>query len=618
MTSPSSDIHLFNNLQNVILNQPVVNIDANSVIRYLYEATLKYTSISQQEAPSAVLPGTRKTALQEIDDWRDNEHEPGSAFMWLTGSAGSGKTAVTQTVSEKFRAQGLLVVNCFFSRSSARTDPKYLFLSLAYQLAIANQLMKASIEAIIQSNPSVVDATLEMQFRRLILDPIASAGENFPTVFIIIDGLDECNGEDNQVQIIRLIQYTIQDPSLPIRFFVASRPELWIQNTLSSCSAPSLATVTLSQDKESDSDISFFYAFEFKRIHEDPEHADSIAAAPPSWPSEKDLQKLVQAASGQFIYAKTVTRHIAEHGHNPLERLETLLKHSSHSQSTPLDRLDALYTHILSKAVDWELTSAVLGGRAAMLSVRPLDREGLSILEILLDLRPGDAHRALRSLHSILFVHHSLAADRETMSNEDYRRILHEAQRPIRFYHKSFLDFLQNRQRAGTFFVGKEESHRQIALGCLNTLQNVGSKPPSRLFSMAWKYASWFWHEHCLYTGYQASSNRPLLEALNRFSLTSHYFLEWKITDEAMWSKLASLRRIEKWNENTLDSIKDVRNKVEPLGVPGQRHFLSTEMSSWMNHQQGVSSISFPKLRLKLWILNRSMDDAQEGRFLPA
>ncbi|KAF9521362.1 hypothetical protein CPB83DRAFT_929560 [Crepidotus variabilis] len=57
----------------------------------------KYVGSGHQD-PSTCLAGTRMTALREIDDWkRKNQGQRGSELMWLTGSAGSGKTAIAQT-----------------------------------------------------------------------------------------------------------------------------------------------------------------------------------------------------------------------------------------------------------------------------------------------------------------------------------------------------------------------------------------------------------------------------------------------------------------------------------------------------------------------------------------
>ncbi|KAF9526621.1 hypothetical protein CPB83DRAFT_857512 [Crepidotus variabilis] len=251
--------------------------------------------------------------------------------MWVTGSAGSGKTAIAQTICERFREKGHCVVESSFFRSTNRTNPKYLFLTIAYQLAVANELLKTFIEAVVQSDPAIVDAALDKQLQWLILDPITQAGNQLPTVFVIFDGLDECEGEAEQIHIIHLIQAIIKDQHLPLRFVVASRPEIWINNAFSLPASPALFTVTLNQNAEANDDIRFFYQYEFTKICKNPEHSHLFGSMLTPWPSNAGLNTLVEQASGQFIYAKTVTRFVGEPGHSPWRRLELVLQ--SHSES---------------------------------------------------------------------------------------------------------------------------------------------------------------------------------------------------------------------------------------------------------------------------------------------
>ncbi|KAF9528326.1 hypothetical protein CPB83DRAFT_766970, partial [Crepidotus variabilis] len=289
----------------------------------------KYAGGGHQD-PSTCLEGTRTTALEKIDKWkRKTLEEENPKMMWLTGSTGSGKTAITQTVYERFKAEELLVVQTSFCRSTGCTDPKYLPLSIAYQLAVANSSLKAAIQAVVQADPAVIDASIDAQLQRLVLEPISENASQIPMVYVILDGLDECGVEDQQIHIIQLIQSIVTEQHLPIRFLIASRPESWIQTTLSSPSAPSLPTVFLNQDKEADSDIQLFYETEFKRIHNDPRHAHSMTSAPSPWPSTENIEWLVRWASGQFIYAKMVTRFVGEPGHSPIRRLEIVLQPNS-------------------------------------------------------------------------------------------------------------------------------------------------------------------------------------------------------------------------------------------------------------------------------------------------
>ncbi|KAF9522228.1 hypothetical protein CPB83DRAFT_800864, partial [Crepidotus variabilis] len=411
----------------------------------------KYAGSGHQD-PSTCLEGTRTTALDDIDEWkcdsemldagegseeyRDRDRE--MDILWLTGTAGSGKTAIAQTVYERFRAEGLLVVQTSFFRSMGCTHPKYLPLSIAYQLAVANSSLKISIEAVVQADPAVVDASFDVQLQRLVVGPlldIASRGR-VPRVYVIVDGLDECGVEDDQIRIIRLIQGIVMDSDrhqhrrLPIRFLIASRPESWIQTTLLLSSAPipapAVFTVMLNQNNEANRDIQLFYETEFAKIRNDPRHVYSMTSisGPWPWPSEADIIQLVLWASGQFVYAKTIVRFVGALGYSPICRLDGVLRSHSHSHSdygsgstkskliSPLNTLDALYTHILSSAVDWDVTRSVLGALGAF-SSSLVKREAVSVVEVLLGLNVGDGYVALRNLHPVVYVPDDLLFERE-------------------------------------------------------------------------------------------------------------------------------------------------------------------------------------------------------------
>ncbi|KAF9528327.1 hypothetical protein CPB83DRAFT_883510 [Crepidotus variabilis] len=587
--------------------------DPNATFRFLYESQAKYAGGGHQD-PSTCLEGTRTTALEEIDKWkRKTFQEENPKMIWVTGSAGSGKTAIAQTVYESFKAEGLLIVQTSFFRSTGCTDPRYLSLSIAYQLAVANSLLRESIEAVVQADLSVVDAPFDMQLRRLVLEPISEATTQLPMVYIIIDGLDECGVEDQQIQIIQLIQAIVTEQHLPIRFLIASRPESWIRTTLSSPTAPSLSTVVLDCNKEVDNDIQLYYETEFKKIRNDPRHNHSITSTHSSWPSTDDMKQLVRWSSGQFIYAKTVTRFVGEPGHSPFCRLEEIVlrpnSELTKSQSSfKLDPLDALYSQILSCAVDWNLTSNVLGALQIMLlESRIMMRELLSIMEVILGLKSGGTYLALRNLHALVFVPPSLASEREGITNDEYRAKLFDQSKHIRFYHKSFTDFLHHPQRAGKYYIDETKMRQMMAIGCLEVLRGVKMNPPTRLYSMAWLYAHRNWNFHCTESGLQG--NHEFLCKLDQFSFTSWYFRSPKFNCQ-QWKRLTPFRQLEKWSD-TLEEIQNIHNTLEAVGLGRlfTQYYPASHTWDWFKAQSDTGLQDFPKLRLKLWILHKLADE---------
>ncbi|KAF9523913.1 hypothetical protein CPB83DRAFT_649191 [Crepidotus variabilis] len=494
----------------------------------------------------------------------------------------------------------------YSSRSSGHNHKGCLFLSFAYQLAKLNLTMKVAIETALRS-----DAPLEKQMKHLLLDPIARMGSHFPSVFVSFDGLDEYNGENNQVEMVRLVQSTITaEHPLPIRFLIASRPESWIQNTILSSLGPPFFITNLNEDPESDDDIRLFYISEFNRIHGDVEHIHPMSIDDSSpLASDKEIEELVRRATGQFIYAKTVTRFVDEPGHRPVDRLKDILQHAS-ATSTPLSELDTLYTQILSTVVDWNLTSTVLGA-LSVFEDNSDQREALSIIEILLELAIGDGHRALRNLHSIALVPHNLHSTRESMPSDEYQLLLDDKCQHVRFYHKSFTDFPHSSHRAGPLFIDLEASHRKMALGCLRIIENLKRISPTRLTSLAWLHAQTRFIEHIIQSGTQG--NRQLLAILDNFMFTSWHFSVLRLFPSLSltWRSFVLLRLVEIWNDDTQRLLERIRKTLEHFHMATLHRWAALSdlqdlapLRNWMKMQSDVPALAYPRLRFKFWLVS--------------
>ena len=154
-------------------------------------------------------PDTRKTIIGEIMSWiRDPSRT--SSVLWFNGPAGAGKTAIPQSLCKLCVAAQRLAGRFFFSRHAAGRSTTS---SLALSYAIPN--VGKIIDAIVAYDPSIPTKALEIQLQKLILEPLQQISEesNKPIV-IIIDGLDECEGEDMQSNVLRLLGSVFQRPSV--------------------------------------------------------------------------------------------------------------------------------------------------------------------------------------------------------------------------------------------------------------------------------------------------------------------------------------------------------------------------------------------------------------------
>ncbi|KAH8113790.1 hypothetical protein DFH11DRAFT_1469021, partial [Phellopilus nigrolimitatus] len=121
-----------------------------------------------------------------------------SKLFWLHGFAGSGKSAVANSVADMFHSQRLLL-GCFFCH---RDDPEChspvsLIPTLAYHLSKWHREYRREVLSILQGGDEMrLAKDLDWQFDLLIRKPLISLGKSAEIppepLIIVIDALDEC------------------------------------------------------------------------------------------------------------------------------------------------------------------------------------------------------------------------------------------------------------------------------------------------------------------------------------------------------------------------------------------------------------------------------------------
>ena len=166
------------------------------------------------------LKGTRKAILDGIELW--SKDFTVSPVYWLNGLAGTGKSTIAQSVAERTFADGRLGASFFCSRDfEDRRDLRYIFPTLAFQLARAYPTFRSTLVPLLQSNPDIAHESLYNQMATLIVRPLTSS--DISTV-IIVDALDECADEDLQSAIHSVMGRLVEEvPN--VKFFITGRPE---------------------------------------------------------------------------------------------------------------------------------------------------------------------------------------------------------------------------------------------------------------------------------------------------------------------------------------------------------------------------------------------------------
>ena len=147
---------------------------------------------------------------------------------------------------------------------------------------------------------------------------------------VVIDGLDECQGHDDQHRALEQMSRMINTQHLPLRFLIVSRPESHLCENFEEPHLADIAeTLSLYGALKAWDDVSTYLNSEFSRIYNSKRHRDVMEFVPGPWPSKDVIDKLVSKSEGYFIYASTVIKFIDEENFSPVERLEQILNISN-------------------------------------------------------------------------------------------------------------------------------------------------------------------------------------------------------------------------------------------------------------------------------------------------
>ncbi|CAN9082852.1 unnamed protein product [Alternaria alternata] len=430
-----------------------------------YAAEAPFNAYTRQHHPEC-LPSTRTALLKDIYAWTDGHDERN--VYWLNGLAGTGKSTIARTVARRHYERRSLGASFFFNRGGGDVSRAREFVtSLAVQLAYNVPVARQHICDAIAERPDISSFALRDQWQQLVLRPLSALNSlgNITALVLVIDALDECDDDDDIRVIIGLLAEAQLLSGPRMRVFLTSRPEVAIRhgfydvpNTLHQCFVlHHIASPVV------DADIELFL-----------KHNLAITGReqrlPADWPSSEIIAKMVQRASGLFIWAATAHNFIRLGGRRfAAGRLNSIIKDDSDPQVEPEKHLDTIYTTILRNSVRSEYTTAekeencemlrhILGSLVVVKS--PLSARSLGGL---LQMTEEDIRSILEDLHAILDV----PADE---------------MRPLRIHHPSLRDFLLDKSRCTDvdFWVDKVQIHTALTSRCITLIesffeQNEGS-----------------------------------------------------------------------------------------------------------------------------------------------
>ncbi|KAF9440511.1 hypothetical protein P691DRAFT_767666 [Macrolepiota fuliginosa MF-IS2] len=219
--------------------------------------------------------------------------------------------------------------------------------TIVYQFCIRFPDYHNLIDQRIHYHRAILDKTMPAQFKALIVKPLQElekAGKGIgKRLTIIIDRLDECNSADAQCKIIETIAAAACNGITPFCWAFFSCPEAHIDATFT-CTDVIRVTCTslLPISNDANSDIKLYLCNGFENILQ--HHNIPMKH---QWPSDSDIQMLVKALSGLFIYAVTALQDVDQAGSLKRALHAVCTTTTNLTNSPPFMGLNAFYMVIM-------------------------------------------------------------------------------------------------------------------------------------------------------------------------------------------------------------------------------------------------------------------------------
>ena len=412
--------------------------------------------------------GTRVRILDDITTWAKDNSPDSPNVYWLFGSAGSGKSTIAYTIARRFEFAGdsndtiILGGNFFCSRQFEETRlSKYIIRTIAYHLALT---CKPFADALHRSGNFITkDHSVKTQFENLLvkpwpwkepdsvrrrdpsvsLHPDSSVSPHPMEYLIVIDALDEIDGNGGS-EFLRNLLNVINKHRLPgLKFFVTSRSD------------PRLVADVEKFERK--------HRYRLQDVNEEEIRHDIATYINANLPDPLDrsqTEALVVLSGRLFIYATTVVKYLETCGRSEqqdflAELLPTANSSAPQSLSdvTSFTLLDTLYLQVIRHAFrEFTPKTPKWVDRLRILHtfLCTADRTSTSVIADLLF--PSDytdvAEKLLAALHAVLYT-------------EDGR---------VLTYHKSFSDFIFDQARSDDFWCDQAMHHRRLTDSCFRIM----------------------------------------------------------------------------------------------------------------------------------------------------
>jgi hypothetical protein len=320
-----------------------------NIFRELLPIAKDATFDSRAEARNAQChPSTQIEILEQIKAWAENTGHPN--ILWLNGMAMMGKSTISRTIAHWLNES--LSASFFFKRDEQdRGHASLFFTTIVAQLVSKVPDMKPFIQEALYADPDLPGKALGVQFEKLFFQPLSKLND-FDKRYgaysvIVVDGLDECDRDDDIREIIILLSQVNQLGWLKV--FITSRPELSVRLGFNKIQG-NYEEIFLSEVSPGSihRDIARFFSYELARISED--YNGSVSQdrqLPWDWVDGGTCERLTDMAYPLLYWAATICRFVEDRRlGGPSRHLAKILQYGAESfQST----LDEVYLSVLNR-----------------------------------------------------------------------------------------------------------------------------------------------------------------------------------------------------------------------------------------------------------------------------
>ena len=489
---------------------------------------------------NACTKNTREAILDTLRVWASDD--TATKVYWLNGMAGTGKTTIAYSFSEILDENGSLAGTFFSSHLRVDTSDVHCIIpTICLQLAASGYLPSFShlILDVVEANPNCKAWRISKQFLNFIVRPLTAAYRDTREVVvvpvIILDALDECSDQSLVAELLSVILK--HSTSLPVKFFITSRPEIRLKESFDKSWAHSNFILHEVEKEIVRADIELYikaYLLDGLDRHDCPPQAE--------------IENLVNMSGTLFIYAATVCKYIDQRGSCGIpQRLSDVVNFISETSFGVTQPLDVLYKRILDTAYEStnprERSDIGMVLRAIVYVYNPLS---MSATSLLVQMSSKRVQAALAFLHSLIFIPSSQ----------------HHAKH-ISIFHASFYDFISNQNMSLEHYLDPCVSHKSLALQCLSLMDkewsaeiNVSYLAERRYgdISESLAYACSSWVLHFTYSGNDNNESAELKHFFQR------HLLRW-MDCLSILGKLGTamnlLHKLEIWANVSNSVVKD-------------------------------------------------------------